>query len=263
MQWGASQVFEQIREDLQANPADRYYVSSTWANGSDVFLRFFVPGEPRVQIGHVNALAFGQQPLDEHMVFVMTFPEYQAAEASAKFKSIHLDRVLPYPDGSPGFYWARLAYADNAAELFAAEREARRQLVTAQVPWQGETLIVRHSQTSAGEAAYLFDGKSDTLLRGLEANPFILEVEFPSPRPLAGMAVQLGSMAADLHVTLTGLTDDEMARYETTEPGTRQDPVVTLAFDHGPPLVSKVHLETKDLRQGDTAQIHIREVTFR
>jgi hypothetical protein len=264
MQWGASQVFEQVRDDLQANPTDRYYVSSTWANGSDVFLRFFLPGEPRVQIGHVSQLAFGQQPLDDHMVFVMTAPEYAAAQANAKFKSVQADRVLPYPDGTPGFYWARLAYADNAAELFAAEQVARRELVTVQVPWQGEALTVRHSQTSAGEAAYLFDGKSDTLLRGLEANPFILEVVFPSPRPLAAMAVQLGSMAAELQVTLTGLTDDEVARYESTEPGTRQDPVVTLAFDHGPPQVTKVRLEAKDLRQGSNpAQIHIREVTFR
>jgi hypothetical protein len=197
------------------------------------------------------------------MVFVMTAPEYAAVQASAKFKSIQVDRVLPYPDGTPGFYWARLAYADNADELFAAEREARRQLVTASVPWQGEILTVSHSQVSAGEAAYLFDGKSGTLVRGLEANPFILEITFPSPRPLAGMSVQLGSMAADLQVALTGTADDEVARYETTELGTRQDPLVDVPFDHGPPLVTKVHLETKDLRQGDTAQIHIREVTFR
>src|SRR5262249_9032737 len=135
MQWGASQVFEQVREDLQADPADRFYVSSMWANGSDVFVKYFAPGEPRVQIGHVSQLSFGQQPLDDHMVFVMTAPEYTSAKASAKFKSVTVDHVLNYPDGTPGFYFARLAYADNAAELFAADREARRQLVTAQVPW--------------------------------------------------------------------------------------------------------------------------------
>ena len=66
-----------------------------------------------------------------------------------------------------------------------------------------------------------------------------------------------------LRVTLTGVADDEVAHYETTEPGTRQDPVVDIPFNHGPPLVTKLRLETKDLRQGTTAQIHIREVTLR
>jgi hypothetical protein len=87
-----------------------------------------------------------------------------------------VEQVVPYPDGTPGFYLARLQYAPDADQIFAAEQEARRQLVESEVTLDSKPMRMRYSQTDMGLPEQIFDGDKFTLIRGLEANPFILEL---------------------------------------------------------------------------------------
>jgi hypothetical protein len=261
-QWGAKQLFEILAEDLKREPDSRFYLTSTWANGTEVLLSFFVTNEPRVSMRSVDGFLMHQQPLDGREVFIMTPAEYRAAQASGKFHPIVIERTLHYPDGSDGFYWARLAYVPGVETLYAADQEARRQLVADQVEVGGEVITVRHSTFDGGRAMHLFDRNRATLARGMEANPLILELEFPTPRPLAGLTADFGAMDLELNVVLTGLADGTVP-YQLTVGNVVVDPQVDLTFDRGPALVTKARLEVGDLRAGERANVHVREIALR
>jgi hypothetical protein len=193
----------------------------------------------------------------------MTPSEYERARTSGKFKSVDVDQVIPYPDGTAGFYFARLAYVDNVEAAFAADREARRQPVESQAQIAGESIRVRHSVLDAGQISHTFDGDSFTLARGQEANPFVLELIFPRPRPVTGLMLTVGSMDFSVTAQVHAGDQDEPATYTETFRGLPPDPRVELSFDRGPAQATQIRLEIQNLQAGETANIHIREVVVR
>lgn len=263
MQWGAKQVFEVIREYVKQSPETRVFLTPTWANGTDVFVNYFTPKEPRVQVLNVDALMGEKRPLDTKMVFVMTPEEYRRAQASKKFKSIQIERTLLYPDGTDGFYFGRLTYADNIDQILAAEKDARRKPLTEQFRLKGETITVTHSLFDMGQLINLFDKDTFTLVRGLEANPMVLEFTFPTPRRLEGLALDLGSMDFSLTVSLDPPDNTQPVTYSQVYRGLPSDPHVELTFDNAPPFVTKVRIEIRDLNAGEAAKIHVREIAFK
>lgn len=264
MQYGARQIFEEVIPDwLQRDPQAEILVTSVWANGADHFLYFFLDenDRQRVRMDSVAAYLFKQRPLNQHMIFIMTAAEYEEARNSPKFKRVETLGSIPYPNGSPGFYLARLAYADNVAEIFAAEQEARRQLVETVLLLEGETVILRYSQIDMGGPTLMFDGDEFTLMRGLEANPFILELIYPQPRRVSGLEADFGLMDVVLTVKLfassqeaTPLAEFSLTRQRVTDPFFRMD------FKDPPPQVSRLRLEIFNPLSGESANIHIREL---
>jgi len=263
MQYGTKQLFEIIPEYLNRDLRTQVMLSPTWANGTDVFPRFFLDGEPRLKTLNVEAFMDRRRPLNRNMVFILTGLEYDKATASGKFESIDVERVVPYPDGTPGFYFARLAYVDNVDAIFAEEREARRQLVEAVTQVAGEPARIRHSLLDAGRVEDMFDGDWYTLARVMEANPAIIELTFPQPRSISGLAGDFGSMEFRWTVQVSGPDVEDPIVYTATYRNTPPDPHVELAFDRGPEMVSKLRVEILDLHAGESAKIHIRELTLR
>lgn len=265
MQYGAKQVFnEAIPEILNQDHQVQIIVSSTWANGTDNFVQFFIPPRlrNRVQMGGIEGYLYERLPLSNQMLFVLTPSEEDKAANSIKFKPPNIERIINYPDGSPGFYFVRLAYVDQVDDIFAAEAEARRQLAEGTVVVDGQELRVRFSQIDAGQLRDLFDGDRFTLMRGLEANPFILEFTFSQPRALSGIAADFGSMDFTFSFKLFAPEAQEPVEYTQTFRKLPADPHVEVAFDNAPPLVSKVIIEIKSLNDGQRAHIHIRELKF-
>jgi hypothetical protein len=266
MQYGAKQLFaDALPAYLARNPDTQIMMSSTWANGTDIFIRFFLPPEqrPQVQMLNVDFYMDHRADLNPNVLLVMTPPEYQQATASPKFKSIHVEQILPYPDGNPGFYFARLAYADNVDAIFAAEREARRQLVQDQIVLDGQPVTIRYSQLEAGQIKDLFDGDPFTLVRGREANPLIVDFTFSQPRPVTGLTGTFGTMDFALTARLYADPAADPVVYEQTYQDLPPDPTVHMTFDKGPQTVSRLRLEIKHLTAGDTAKIHVRELALR
>lgn len=266
MQYGATQLFgEAIPAYLSAHPEGRLVVSPTWANGTDNFIRFFLTQDQqqRVSMANVDYFMKEQRPLEQNMVLVMTPLEYEQARSSGKFKQIEIAQALPYPDGSPGFYFVHLAYADNLAEIVAQEKAARSKPVTESIEIDGQMVQVSHSIFDGGQLRDLFDGDAFTLARGLEANPLIVELAFPQPRPLKGLTADFGSMDFTLTAKLYPEGSEEPVVYSEAYRGLPPDPHVELAFDKGPAAVSRLRLEILQLNAGDEAHVHVRELKLR
>jgi 4-amino-4-deoxy-L-arabinose transferase-like glycosyltransferase len=266
MQWGAKQLFaDAIPEYLARDPNTQLLVTPTWANGTDVYPRFFLSEEQRTRVQMLNVDYFMERKrdLDPNALFVMTGSEYQRALSSRKFKPIQVERVINYPDGSPGFYFAHLAYADNVDQVFAAEREARRWLVEGQVRIGDQMVRVRHSMLDAGQLKDMFDGDWFTLARGMEANPFVIELIFPQPRPVSGVAGDFGSMEFTWTVELYPTDAEEPISHTSTYRGLPPDPHVEVIFEGGPREVTKIRMEILNIHEGEIAKIHIRELALR
>jgi 4-amino-4-deoxy-L-arabinose transferase-like glycosyltransferase len=266
MQYGARQIFEEaLPELLAADPNTRISMTSTWANGADTFIRFFMPKDQaaRVQMLNVDYYLGGRRDLDPNTIVVMTPNEYERAVASGKFQSVDVERMLPYPDGAPGFYFVRLAYADNLEAIVAQERAERSKPVQAQVTLDGQTVQVVHSQLDMGTPVNLFDGDTFTLVRGLEANPLMFEFTFPEPRPITGLGADFASMDFNLTAKLYADAASEPLIYTETYRGLPPDPHVDMAFAGAPPLVQKIRLEIEQLNPGNEVHIHVRELDFK
>ena len=265
MQYGAQQLFEgAIPQYLAQNPDSLLLISPNWANATDRFLDFFSTPQQRqhMTMGSVEGYLFKRLPLQGNEVFVMTAPEYEKAVASPKFTNIAVDEVLNYPNGSPGFYFVRLAYSDQADQIFIAEKEARKQLTVSTVELDGQPVELHYSQIDMGEPRLMFDGDHLSLMRGLEANPFILEMIFPSPRTFSGVEADFG--IADLTLTALLYQDQngEPVTYSTELNSSAIDPIMKIPFDLGPQQVTKIHFEIYNRSSGETANIHIKELTL-
>jgi hypothetical protein len=264
MQYGARQLFEEaIPEYLARDTQAKILVSSTWANGTDNLLRFFLTQEElqRVRMDGVQTYLFKYLPLDERMIFIMTPGEYAQAIDNPKFSSVIVEKVIPYPDGRPGFYFARLWYAEDAEAIFAAEKEARRQLATATVSLDGQAVVLRHSQIDMGKPDSMFDNDSFTLMRGLEANPFILEFNFPEQRHVSGLDADFGLVNLTLTASLYPDPDLDPAVFSATYlMANTANSQVDMPFDNAPDRITKLRLEVLNTASGDTANIHIREL---
>ena len=156
----------------------------------------------------------------------------------------------------------RLAYADDVDAIFAAEREERRRPVQEQITLDGQPVTVSHSQFEAGQLSDLFDGDAFTLVRGRDANPLVLDFTFSQPRVISGLTATFGTMDFSLTAHLDAGDGAEPVVYTQTYRSLPPDPKVELAFDKGPPAVTHLRLEIKQLQAGDSAKIHVREVTF-
>ena len=260
-QWGAVQVFREISERAVQHPDDLFFVSSTWANGTDLYLPFFVPelqDTGRVRMGNVRDLLSVRRDLTRKMVWVMTSDEVELARSSKRFKAIDIEASLPYPNGSSGFSFARLEYVANVEEVVAAERAARVALRSGQVVVDGERLAVRHSFLDGGGLADIFDNNPRTLGRFNGGNPATLEWAFPSPRKVG--TVVLAMTAGNWHVSVAALRPDGVIETVETDVDARSDPVVTLDLPEG--IVGAIRVMITSRVHTDEAIIHLRDVTW-
>jgi 4-amino-4-deoxy-L-arabinose transferase-like glycosyltransferase len=263
MQYGAQQLFgEEIPRVLQQNPQAQVVLTPTWANGTDNFMRFFLTPDQnsRVRLDSIDAYLYQKLPVDENLTAVLTKPEYDRAAVDPKFKRVEPYKVVYYPDGSPGFYFVHLEYADQADEIFTAEKLARSQPDEAQVQIGGQNVSMKFSKLDMGGPESIFDGDFYSLMRGLEANPFIIDLTFQTPVELTGLITDLANMDFTLKAELYEQPDGEPVVYEQTYRNIQGDPHVELTFDRGPGQISRLRLEISNLNSGETAHIHVREL---
>jgi hypothetical protein len=144
--------------------------------------------------------------------------------------------------------------------IFAAEKEARKVLLESDVLIDGQTVHLRYSRIDMGEPKNMFDGDHATVMRGLEANPFILELDFPQPRTVSGLAVDCGMAEITLTAQLFAEGASQPVTYNVTRDVNSNDPNFSMKFDNGPQMVSKIHFEFFNRQAGETANIHIFEL---
>jgi hypothetical protein len=263
MQWGTKQIFELVPVYLEKDPDAKIYIGSDWANGTNTFVDYFLPNEPRVQVRDVDEFILNEQPLDDHTLFVLPPNQFEKVLTSGKFEQPAIEQIVAYPDGRDGFYFVRLAYVGNAHEVFAAEKAERAKPIVEVISLNGEEIEITYSRLDMGQVKDLFDHDTFTLIRGLEANPLILEFEFPTPRPITGLTMDFGGMDFVLRVQVYGAGADQPALYQNEYRNQPPEPHVELNFVDGPPLVNRIHIEIEQLNPPDDPHIHIREVLFK
>jgi hypothetical protein len=262
MQYGGAQLYGAVKEYMDEHPGTPVLVTPAWANGPDILARFFSSDPLPFQLGNIESYMNQYIPIDEKMVFVMTPDEYQRANSSGKFTDIRIEQTLPYPNGMPGFYFVRMRYMDNILEILEADRQARRQLRSAEVSLDGRPVSVRHSMLDMGQIQEIFDGNTHTLARTLEANPFIIELTFPGPRPLSGLTMIIGDTRVQVLARLYPSLDSPPVEFTFELEGSVQQPMVSKDFDQVY-LTQVLYLEITDMQQSEPGHVHLWELIFR
>jgi hypothetical protein len=260
MQYGGEQVFGAVQEHLGAFPEDTVFVSPSWANGTHILHQFFLPNEPRVHLGNQSNFLNEERDLDENTLLVLTPDEYAEALKSDKLENIRLLRTLPYPDGTPGFFFTRMRYSAEAEEIFAEEHAARLLPITEEFTLEGRSVQIQHPLFDLGELHHLFDGDEFTFVRTWEANPTLIVLTFEEPRLLRGISLTTGSMDIDLSVRVFPNDEEESLEFNRTYTNLPNDPTVDLAFDEAT-LTSILEIEIHGLNLNDP-KIHLRELAL-
>lgn len=260
MQWGAKQLFQVLQQVRENSPKSPIILTSSWANGTEQFIEFFMPNDKLIQTRTIDAWIENQEPLSRNTIFVMTPEELDTARASGKFQEPQFVWQLDYPNGERGFEIVRMAYVQNIDEIFQAEKQARAKPVTEVIKVNGENITLTHSQFDSGSAQNMFDGDSYTLARGREANPLLLDIEFPTPRPLSQLRASFGQMSFTITVSLYAPNSDQPVVYSQTDRTNAPIPEVTIDFENPPAEVQRVKIEIEHLDSPGEAKIHVREL---
>lgn len=261
MQYGAKQVFSAVKDYLRQHPGETVIVSPTWANGTDVVARFFFNDPLPFQMGSVVGHIERRLPLTLETLFVMTPEEFELARSSEKFKTIDVEKTLPYPDGRPGFYFTHLEYVDNIDEILAAEQAARQVLLQGEIDWQGQRVQIRYPNLDIGEIWNAFDGDLDTLIRSAEANPLVIEMRFQKPVEISEIYLKFGSAQIKVAVELQP-TEGETRSINAGLSGTVSQPNGVINLGE-PVTVESLRLEVLDPTQTEVGHIHIWEIELR
>jgi hypothetical protein len=259
MQYGAQQVFPKAARYLEEAPETRLIISPNWANGTDVVARFFLGDPLPIQVGSVDGHIAHLKPLDQNTLFVMTPEDFSMAQESEKFKDIRVEESIPYPSGVDGFYFVRMRYVEKIEQIMEKERQERMELRTAKVMIDGELVSVKHSLLDIGEVGHIFDGDRYTLGRTFEANPAIIELEFPAPRFIQGVSVIIGSTEAEIGAVLKPDPSSEPRKFTRTFQGTIEQPEAIFEFNEAVPTLM-LRLEIRDLHQAEPGNVHIWEI---
>ncbi|HET6594643.1 MAG TPA: glycosyltransferase family 39 protein [Anaerolineales bacterium] len=266
MQYGAFQIFDVIDQYRREHPDSQIIFSPDWANGANVLARFFLDDFSSIQVGSVRGHLTQKLPLDEDTLFIMTPQEYDIIKENPKLTDIDVETTVPYPDGTPGFYFVHLRYADNIDEIFAAEKATREALRESTLMIDGQEVKLRYSYLDAEMQdkwiALVFDNDPFTVAKTFETNPFVLEMEFPKVRTLNGFSIIIGTAHVQLTVKCYSASGAEPVTYSFEGQGTRQQP--ELSFDFPEPTQSQtIHLEVLDPQAPDQSKVHIWELKLR
>lgn len=265
MQYGAKQLFEQTIPDvLEEWPSSRIVLSPSWANGTDNFKEFFLSEEykDRVSFNTIDAYLYERLPIDDDLILILTPDEYQQAITDRKIAKVELLMTVAYPDGRPGFYYSKIRYAEDADRIFEEEKEARKELIESRVNFSGVELLIKHSVLDMGSPVEIFDGNLKSLIRGLEANPFIIDIFFPDAFEISGIAADFAHMDFSVKAILYSDQDAGPKEFEKTIRGVEGDPHFVMSFGETPNTIDRLRLEIYSLSHGERAHIHVRELNF-
>ena len=268
LQYGAVQIFQDTLPSYVNDPNNRnIVVTPVWANATDRFVDFFFKKEQaknRIFIEGVDTYLLRKQDINLQDVFVWTADEYKKIMESGKFDPIEVEKIILYPNSQPGFYVVRMKYVDNIDEIFSAEKAERSKPSVETIELEGKPVSVTYSRLDGGELKNIFDNDKDTLMRGLEANPFLIQLEFPEPRKLSGFDLTTATMK-DFTVTAQTYTSEDATPvvYEENFKDLPSDPTVQFNFDTATQPIKKLIIEIKHNTLEDPTHIHIRELQLR
>jgi hypothetical protein len=100
-------------------------------------------------------------------------------------------------------------------------------------------------------------------MRGLEANPFIIDLQFTQPLVIKGLAMDFGRMDFVMRVQVYGIEGSGPITYEGEYRQQPDIPHVDMDFADGPELVSRIYIEVEQLNAPDEVHVHVREIELK
>ena len=259
LQWGGQTLFDAIKTYARENPDKEIILSPNWANGTDVIARYFLGDPLPISVGNIAPYTLYQLPLDKNKVFVMTPEEVAWLPETGKFSDVEVLRVLPYPNGKPGFTFISLRYVDGIAEVFAAEQAERRQPKSAVLELFGQQVRAEYSPLDINAIYQAFDGDPNTLIRSFEANPLVISLEFPQALTLSRVTALVGNAASRLEVELSPEGGGETIRLRVETTGFEK--VSPLSLEFGRALrITALRVSLLNVNDGDIAHVHLWEL---
>ncbi len=260
MQWGGQQLSAKILEFKQTHPQAQLTLSPTWANNTDVIMRFFLGDPLPVEMGTLDGHNDYYLPFEEQDVFILPPEELVNLKENPKFAEVEVLDLLPYPDGTPGFYFVSLDYAPGAEAIFAAELEERRQPQVEQLELLGQVVEVTNPMLDIGQIADAFDGDRATLIRTFEANPLNLTLEFGAIVEIQAITVWLGNARSAISVELI---DDLGQRHQFQAFDAGTEAIHPIRLDFGEKLaVKSFNLSVESLDEREPVHVHLWDVFF-
>lgn len=261
MQWGGKELSAEIKALQTEHPEKKVIVSPTWANNTDVILSFFLGDPLPVEVNSINDWIFSLKELNKNMVFVMPPEELKNARASDKFADIEVVHSLNWPNGETGFYFVTLRYVDNVQEIFDREAIVRSQPEDSVIRLFDQDVQVSHSLLDIGHISNVFDGDSNTLIRGLEANPLNIKLVFEKPIEMRGLRLLIGLPPSVLIAEIKVAGDGKLLHSGTQSLGFENNDWLETYFA-GSYMVEELKISLQENTANKQAHIHIWEIEF-
>jgi hypothetical protein len=258
MQWGGCEINEKIESFLEENPDAELTLSPSWANNTDIIMRFFLGDPLPVTLGTTLEYDLYYREIRPEQVFIIAPEEFEALAQNPKFEEIQVLDTLPWPDGRTGFYFVKLKYSPDAEEIFAEELLERQQPVELDFDLMGQRVRVSHSRLDMGTVASVFDGNRATLIRSLEANPLMISIDFPEAVALEGATVLVGAPATQFTVAIVTEEGDALTFMEKVEVS---DVVRAVSVDFGEQYsIKQLQIWVESLNEAVPAHVHLWEL---
>jgi hypothetical protein len=161
------------------------------------------------------------------------------------------------------FAFTRLTALNHAEQPVEAGPVLPAGLITDQIDLGDQTIQMSHSALDIGQAKDVFDGDIETLMRGLEANPFIIDLQFSQPQVIKGLMMDFGRMNFAMRVQVYGTDGAEPVSYQGEYRQQPDIPHLDLDFVNGPKQVKRIYIEIEQLLPPEEVHIHVREIVFK
>lgn len=258
LQWGSRQLLvEAIPAYLKKYQPPVLFVSSKWANGVDNLIEFF-DSSTDVSVLDITQFTDYYRPFQANSAFVLTNQQYNETLASNKFKPFSPDFILKFPNGEPGFIFVRLQYVDNVKELFSEDLERRKQLIQSSFIVLNQLTQVGCSPVDIGSAAGLFDGNTESVIRGKEANPFVVDLRFPKAQKVSSAAVYLRNEMYEITILAYPKATGKPLKFQAGRQISSSAPVITL--DLGSIQLERLRIEVFAVNVQEPTCVHLFEI---
>lgn len=267
-QWGARQLYvEAIPRFLAAHPDAVLSVSPHWANGGDIFPSFFgspknvTPGGIREYLGPLYVKTW--RPFPPDLVFVDMATDLPLVSRSGRFGPVRILDVVYLPNGLPGFVFYQVDWAPDIRETLAKEEAERRTPVAGTVTIGDQAdLPILTSRWDLGELQALFDGDTMSVLRGEEANPFVVETDLAGLRRLRGLRVVCGADPHAVTVRVTGAGADAGREVSLQSDAVLDGDRTIARFEFAPIRAGLLRVEVLqcNIPDGEPTHMHLYEI---
>jgi len=259
MQWGGQQLSQKITSFKIENPSAQLKLSPSWANNTDIIMRYFLGDPLPLQIGTIEEYDLFYQQIDPNQVFIITLDEYNWLIKNPKFDQIEVLDSLNWPDGRKGFTFLRLAYAPDAEQIFEVELQQRRQPEVSEFDLLGQRVNITFSRLDLGTIAHIFDGDNATPMRTLEANPLEIKIDFPEPVTLQKVTAMVGAPATRLYVAI--ILADSGQKLIFTEAVPSSDQIRPILIDLGTRYqISQLTVWIESINEPEPTHVHLWEL---